>query len=220
MPENILDRDGIQEGAYGEILANSGELLFRGRIKAVEENGLTLAPAGESALPAAPNGSVVRLRCQMKNGQVALYTGELTLGSRIFWKIRNLAGGPIENRREFFRQPVATEAYAMVMDHSDGSADGVGVPVNCTIQDISGGGIRLRCDSSVQVGDHLMVADVLLLEDQEPFYLGCKVLRIIESEGGQSYGCQFEGLSEEEQTRLINEVYALQRQDLNREKRK
>ena len=40
MPENILDRDGIQEGAYGEILANSGELLFRGRIKAVEENGV------------------------------------------------------------------------------------------------------------------------------------------------------------------------------------
>ena len=216
MEQNILTRDGFQTGMSIEVLSDAGKPLFVGRIKALETGFVTLVDANNAPLPPAADSSAsVQLRSQMPNSRMALYRGNRCIGTRFFWKIDQLEGGPVQNRREFYRQPVSVEGFAMLFSRGDGTEDVSEEPAMCTILDISGGGLRMRCEKVFQVGDHLLVMEVLLQEGQEPFNFGCEVRRVEENSGIHVYGCQLEGLSEDEQARLVNTIHLLQRKTLN-----
>jgi len=212
MEENILLRDGFEPDMTLEVLTDTNTPLFVGRITAIEADGsVTVKGDGGSRLPPGKEGTKVRLRAQRPNAMPAIYSGMITLGSFIFWKIKLLEGGVIRNRRAFYRQTVDEEAFVMLFARADGSEDVSGVPAMCDILDISGGGLRMRCGEKFQIGDRLLVMEVNLLG--ENFDFGCQVCRVEEVEDTFGYGCQFEGISDQDQSRLINVINQLQRRN-------
>jgi len=218
MEENHLIRDGFQPGMNMEVLSDEGKIIFVGRIKAIDENSVTLVSADGTALPASPGNKPVRLSGKTSSSRTAVYDATLRLGSRIFWKIGQPHGGPIQNKREFYRQPVSVEAYVILMRKKGETRDKPGLPSECVIQDVSGGGIRIGCGELFEEGDHLLVMDATLVEGQDPFDFSCEIRRA-ETDGEEKhYGCQFEALNEQEQARLISALFLLQKKDRNRQK--
>ena len=82
----------------------------------------------------------------------------------------------------------------------------------CKLLNISVGGARVRSEYQYHEGDKFLLK-VRLLEDRPESAMFCQVLRVIAKENEQfEYGCQFLELTEEDQEKIMQNIFAAQRQ--------
>ena len=77
---------------------------------------------------------------------------------------------------------------------------------------ISVGGARLISEYQYHEGDKFLLR-VKLIDDRPESVMYCQVLRAVEQEEGQfEYGCQFLELTEDDQERIIQNIFEAQSQ--------
>ena len=82
----------------------------------------------------------------------------------------------------------------------------------CVMLNISVGGACVSSEYKYHEGDKFLLK-VKLLEDRPESVMFCQVLRIVEkSEQRFEYGCRFLELTEEDQEKIIQNIFAAQRQ--------
>ena len=73
------------------------------------------------------------------------------------------------------------------------------------------GGAGIRTEDEFHEGDKFLLK-VKLLEDRPPSVMYCQVLRIIKNdEDACEYGCQFLEVTEEDQEKIIQNIFEAQR---------
>ena len=86
--------------------------------------------------------------------------------------------------------------------------------MSCKLLDVSGGGVLLASSQAVyERGDQIYVSDAELLPDEKPFSFLCEVKRVEKARFNHIFGCEFIGLEEKEQDRLVRAVFRLQLED-------
>ena len=81
----------------------------------------------------------------------------------------------------------------------------------CKLLNISVGGAGIGSEYQYQMGDKFLLK-VKLLEDRPVSAMYCQVLRVIEKENAPfEYGCQFLELTEEDQEKITQNIFAAQR---------
>lgn len=130
-------------------------------------------------------------------------------------------------KRKFYRQTMGAPAMVMCVNQIFGSTaeqkDAQAIEaVECRIMDISGGGVRLQSkkDVAFQVGDWLLFSTENPLEKGPNLNYTCRVQRVNELSKAYEYGCEFQGLTEEEREPLLRLVMALQQKELRTRRRR
>ena len=116
----------------------------------------------------------------------------------------------VGNDRAFFRLETNLDATATMFS---------GLELGekpCRLLNISVGGASIRSECRYHQGDKFLLK-VKLLEDRPVSAIFSQVVRIIEKEGGKfEYGCQFLELTEEDQEKITQNIFAVQRQKRSR----
>lgn len=221
VPEKAAAAPGGQEGPKGvpelssgirvEVLTMENHLLFVGRLKVLGGNVLELRRDTGDPLPQALYNSKVKLRGFQKNSQPFCMNGTVGKSSRDFWQVENLEILQNRENRSFFRQNTELDARVMPSGHYRGAGR---EQTECKVLDISAGGARVLSRNVYVEGDRFQL-EAELLPDERPFSVVCRVLRVTPKKGFKyEYGCRFEGLSEQEQQRLLRAVFTIQRKIL------
>lgn len=121
------------------------------------------------------------------------------------WQVTALSIKKVNNDRAFFR--LDTDIEATITTFS-----GLGAGERpCRLLNISVGGARIRTEYEYHEQDKFLLK-VKLIEDRPHSVMYCQVLRIIEkNENGFEYGCQFLELTEEDQEKIIQNIFEAQR---------
>ena len=147
-----------------------------------------------------------RIRGYSDRERKAVYMeGVITPGPRHIWQVEELTLIKIENARAFFRLDTNLDATATVF----GGLSAGERP--CKLLNISVGGAGIGSEYQYQMGDKFLLK-VKLLEDRPVSAMYCQVLRVIEKENAPfEYGCQFLELTEEDQEKITQNIFAAQR---------
>lgn len=201
----------LSSGLRVEVLTMSNHLLFVGRLKVLEVGVLEVRRDTGDPLPQALYNSEVKLRGYQKNAQPFCLKGTVGKSSRDFWQVEHLEVIQSRENRSFFRQDTDLDGRMWPGGHHRGPGDEMSA---CRVLDVSAGGARILSRDVYTVGDCFRL-EVELLPDERPFSMVCRVLRATPKNNLKyEYGCQFEGLSEAEQQRLLRAVFTIQRRIL------
>ena len=153
----------------------------------------------------------VRIRGYSDHERKAVYMeGLITPGDKRIWNVEDLKVAHIGNDRAFFR--LDTDIEAVVTTFGGFSAG----EETCRMLNISVGGARILSEQKYNEGDKFLLK-VKLLEDRPMSVMFCEVLRIIEREDSKyEYGCRFLELNGEDQEKITQNIFAVQRQKRNR----
>lgn len=202
----------IENGMIFDAVMSDEQVLFSGKVDEYDGDTLYLLDPDGGDVPPISFGSEVKLRCELPDERIAVYHGTI-LGSRSnMWKVGELCDWYGWNRRNFYRQPIAVEAKVLRLKRANpASYRELDMKVSCKLLDISGGGLLLACSKAVfEVGDQIQVSDIKVLPNEKPFLVLCSVKRIEKARFNNIFGCQFIGLDEKEQDRLVRAVFRLQ----------
>ena len=116
----------------------------------------------------------------------------------------------VGNDRAFFRLETNLEATATTFS-------GLGMGERpCKLLNISVGGASISSEHRYHEGDKFLLK-VRLLEDRPESAMFAQVVRVIEKDGGRfEYGCRFIELTEPDQERITQNIFAVQRQKRKR----
>ena len=192
----------------GEVTSRDGQVLFVGKLIHPQETTAELYPYSESEPPGSEAPIPVRIRGYHDNGRKAVYMeGVIALQPEQYWKAEELKVVKVVNDRAFFRVDVNVAATATTF------GDEGAVVQPCKLVNISVGGACVACSRRYWEGDRFQL-NVQLQEDQEPSIILCEVLRILEkadSSYSYTYGCCFREMSETEEGKIAQSIFAIQR---------
>ena len=196
----------LYSGMRVEVTTAEGQLLFvakllglRGSQGELHQYSQTEAAQAEGPLP-------VRIRGYSDHERKAVYLeGVISPLPNKVWQVEELTLIKIENARAFFRLDTNLDATATVF----GGLSAGERP--CKLLNISVGGAGIGSEYQYQMGDKFLLK-VKLLEDRPVSAMYCQVLRVIEKENAPfEYGCQFLELTEEDQEKITQNIFAAQR---------
>ncbi len=190
-----------------EVSSMDGQLLFMARLTILLRGRAELRQLSPSSLGEDVESLPVRIRGYQKSAdQAVCLEGAISPQPvRYVWAVENLRLMQVGNDRAFFR--LNTNVNARVVP-SEGPEAGEEKP--CRLLNISVGGARIRSDFAWQEGDKFTLK-VQLLEDREISDLSCRILRVVKNTPPYEYGCQFLNLSEADQDRITENIFAAQR---------
>ncbi len=209
-PPEPVEKQDIPElytGMKVEVLSPHNNLLFVGVLN-IHDGILEVHPENDGLLPLADYQQAIKLRGFQKNSQAFTLNGSVGQSSAEFWRIENLKFLQSKDSRAFFRQNANVKAEILPKTHYKGQEK-----MPCKILDISAGGARVLGSPGFQDGD-LFILEVSLISEDESFSMTCQVRHAAEVGRDMEYGCQFVGLPEKEQERLLQTIFALQRKIL------
>ena len=151
-------------------------------------------------------GLHVRIRGYSDRERKAVYLeGRITPQPKHIWQVEELTVARIGNDRAFFRLDTDLDATATMFS---------GLLMGerpCKMLNISVGGACIRSENRYHEGDKFLLK-VRLLEDRPESAMFCQVLRVIEKEGQPNeYGCRFLELAEDDQDKILENIFAAQR---------
>ena len=136
--------------------------------------------------------------------------GVITPKPQNIWSVAELNVCKVGNDRAFFRLETNLEASATMF---------TGLEMGekpCRLLNISVGGARITSERRYHEGDKFLLK-VKLLEDRPESAMYSQVVRVLEREDGKTeYGCRFLELTEEDQERITQNIFAAQRQKMGR----
>lgn len=202
---------GISPGMRVEVTADDGSLLFVAKLMGPHGGRAELHQYSEMEAPPDGEAHHVRIRGYNDHDRKAVYMeGTITPMPRHIWAVDNLTVVRLGNDRAFFRLDTDLEASAtMFSGLSMGERP-------CRMLNISVGGACIASEHRYHEGDKFLLK-VKLLEDRPESVMFCQVLRVTQRDKAPSeYGCQFLELTEEDQEKIIQNIFAVQRQKRKR----
>lgn len=209
--------DGFPELRTGmriEVLTPTQVPLFTGRVRILSASVLEIrAEQPGSFLPRAVYGQPVVLQGFLEDGAPFTLHGSVGPNGPDFWRIERLRLPQDGQHRGYFRQQSGIEGQVSP------AAAFQGQKYPCKVLDISGSGARVVTNALFRPESFFRL-NFTLPPGESPFSILCLVKRVhtLSRPGSQGkqfeYGCQFTKLSAEEQERLVQAVFALQRKTL------
>ncbi|MCI8360493.1 MAG: PilZ domain-containing protein [Clostridiales bacterium] len=205
----------LRSGMTVEVLTRDNQVVFLARVVEMHDKSVKLTSVSGDDVPQVFYNAEIKLRSFLSDMKTVLFEGVVRGSSENFWIIEELKG-QVRQGRAFYRQSVSTKAHVSCVNGiyapNRKRADG-GKIAACDILDISGGGVRVSCKEKFEEGDWLFIMDANFAPVKDQFSFTCRVLRVEFKRNMYIYGCQFEGLSQKEQDRLIEAIFVLQREE-------
>ena len=191
--------------------APDGRLLFVAQLRNLRENGAELYLYSESALPPDSEPLPACIRGYNDHNRKAVYMeGVISPMPQNIWKVEELAVRRVGNDRAFFRLETNLDATAtMFSGLSMGERP-------CKLLNISVGGACITSETPYHEGDKFLLK-VKLLADRPESVIYSEVMRIIHKGRDKvEYGCRFLELTEEDETKITQNIFTVQRQQRSR----
>ena len=198
---------GTYSGMRTEVTDFDGRVLFVAKLMDLKKNTAQLYQYSESMLSPEDAPVRVRIRGYNDNEKKAVYMeGVITPRPDHVWQVDELIVTKLTNERAFFRLNTDLDATLTAFN---------GVQTEertCKLLNISVGGALIGSEDRYRRGSKFMLK-VKLLEERPPSVMLCQVLRVTEKEESQfEYGCQFLGMSEDEQKKITQNIFEAQGQ--------
>lgn len=200
------------------VLTKDNQFLFVGRITHYdpETDMIRLVDYERRQIPrnSAPEGSVVKLfiRLTQNKGELILIEGKVVKSMSLFLMIQAVQAVIKEEARDNYRQNIMRPAALSKVNEEPRE-------VPCTILNVSATGIALQSPGLFQIGDILELTRQRFRVRGPEHTVKCKVVRMRGlAEGGYFYGCQFVELTQEEENRLYQDMFALQAAEMYKQR--
>lgn len=206
-PEEDLE---LYSGMRVEVTTFEGQLLFVAKLLGLNGNRAQLHLYSEAALSPESEPLRTRIRGYSDHERKAVYMeGTIVPTDKSIWPVEELTLCKISNDRAFFRLSTNLDASAtMFSGLSMGEKP-------CKLLNISVGGASISSACRYHMGDKFLLK-VKLLEDRPISAIFSQVVRITEKDDGKfEYGCQFLELTEEDQEKITQNIFTVQRQKRN-----
>lgn len=208
---------GLRPGMAVEVMNAENRPLRVTRVESCNGGAVILRDAKGDSLPRVVYNQVVKLRF-FRDGDSSMLEGKVCGSTEQIWKIDRMEQKFAREQRAFFRQQISTSVLCKCHRRtSRGTVSREG----CfgRVLDVSAGGLMLLSTEHYAPGDRLAVVDVELTKAMAPFSFYCQVRRASpRRDGTVCYGCQFESLHPKEQDRLLQAIFAIQREEIRRQK--
>ena len=201
----------IYSGMRVEVTAPDGRLLFVAQLRNLREKGAELYLYSESALPPDSEPLPACIRGYNDHNRKAVYMeGVISPMPQNIWKVEELVVRRVGNDRAFFRLDTNLDATAtMFSGLSMGERP-------CKLLNISVGGACITSETPYHEGDKFLLK-VKLLADRPESVIYSEVMRIIHKDKDKvEYGCRFLELTEEDETKIPQNIFTVQRQQRSR----
>lgn len=209
-------------GRTVEVLTMENKLTFMGKISEFDGKVMCVEDASGRDTPSVLYNSKIKLRVFKSGGIPVVVYGFICGSSESFWKLDRLESCDVSEKREHFRHGIFTGAKLFRTDgvNAAGVPRTVGAPIKCEVEDVSAGGVLIKCRESFQEGEVLLLSELVIAQDMSPFTFACVVRRRRSppEELDFLYGCQFEGMNPKEEDRLLKAILIDQRNNLRRER--
>lgn len=194
-----------------EVTSLDGQLLFVARFMYPEGTTASLYQTSESALSSDTKPVKAHIRGYHSESKKAIYMeGIVSPRGAPIWRVENLSVDHMGNDRSFFRLDLNINASITKFGGQD-----AGDEFPCKLLNISVGGARIAATQRFYEGDRLLL-HVRLPEAASNSVVFCRVLRIIERKDNLfEYGCQFLELTEADEDKITQSIFALQRKMRN-----
>lgn len=197
----------VYPGMRVEVSTAGGSILFGGKMtyrQGTQADVAQYAQFGplpeDSSFPAQIRGYNDRTR------KAVLMEGVITAQPKHVWAVTELKIIRSGNERAFFRLDTDLDATISVL----GRGFSVGEHP-CKMLNISIGGACVRTDLQQHEGDKLLLR-VQLMEDRDISLMFCEIVRVTDNgDGTFSYGCRFLELTENDEARITQNIFAAQR---------
>ena len=195
-PSPAVEEDGddleVYSGMRVEVTTMEGSLLFVAKLQGLRGSKAELHQYSETEREVT-EPLPVKIRGYSDHARKAVYMeGVIAPASRHVWDVTELTVSRVSNDRAFFRLDTNLDATAML--------------------NISVGGAYIVSTYRYHENDKFLLK-VRLIEDQPESALFCRVLRAVEKENQKfEYGCQFIEITEADQEKIIQNIFATQRQ--------
>ena len=200
------------------VLTKDNQFLFVGRITHYdpETDMIRLVDYERRQIlrNSAPEGSVVKLfiRLTQNKGELILIEGKVVKSMSLFLMIQAVQAVIKEEARDNYRQNIMRPAALSKVNEEPRE-------VPCTILNVSATGIALLSPGLFQIGDILELTRQRFRVRGPEHTVKCKVVRMRGlTEGGYFYGCQFVELTQEEENRLYQDMFALQAAEMYKQR--
>lgn len=208
---------GLRPGMAVEVMNTDNRPMRVTRVESCRNDAVFLRDAKGDTLPRVVYNQAVKLRF-FRDGDSSMLEGKVSGSTEQLWKIDRLEQKFAQEQRAFFRQQITTSVLCKCHRRNSRGAvsrDGYFGKV----MDVSAGGLLLISSEHYAPGDRLAVVGVELTKTTAPFDFYCQVRRASPPKDGMiRYGCQFESLHPKEQDRLLQAIFAMQREEIRRQK--
>ena len=210
--KNAAEEREIYSGMRVEVTDQSDNMLFVAKLQGLRGDQAELHQYSESAIDREEEEPLpVKIRGYNDHNRKAVYMeGVITPKPQNIWSVAELNVCKVGNDRAFFRLETNLEASATMF---------TGLEMGekpCRLLNISVGGARITSERRCHEGDKFLLK-VKLLEDRPESAMYSQVVRVLEREDGKTeYGCRFLELTEEDQERITQNIFAAQRQKMGR----
>lgn len=210
--KNAAEEREIYSGMRVEVTDQSDNMLFVAKLQGLRGDQAELHQYSESAIDREEEEPLpVKIRGYNDHNRKAVYMeGVITPKPQNIWSVAELNVYKVGNDRAFFRLETNLEASATMF---------TGLEMGekpCRLLNISVGGARITSERRYHEGDKFLLK-VKLLEDRPESAMYSQVVRVLEREDGKTeYGCRFLELTEEDQERITQNIFAAQRQKMGR----
>lgn len=202
-------------GMVAEVMSPDNRLIFVGRVDKIQNGGVYIREANDDDLPMALVNRPVKVRFYREEDNIVLHA-KVAGSSMKIWKIDQLESAFAREKRGFFRQSISVDVEA----HCGRCSSQSWQPEKlfpCQVLDISAGGMLISCGTGFSEGDRLVVTGVSLVPGTLPFKFNCVIRRAGEwKKSVIRYGCQFDSLSPRDQDRLLQAIFAIQREEIKK----
>lgn len=194
-------------GMRVEVTAFDGRLLFVAKLLGLHGKQAELHQYSEAGIALPEEPIHVRIRGYSDRDRKAVYMeGNISPKPNSIWQVEELTLVQVGNDRAFFRLDTNLDASVTMFSGLQSGEK------PCRLLNISVGGAFISSQFQYHRDDKFMLK-VKLLEDRPESVMFCQVLRVIEKEGANTeYGCQFLELTEADQEKITQNIFAAQRQ--------
>lgn len=197
----------VYAGMRVEVSTMNGIILFGGKMtyrQGTQADVAQYAQFGpmpeENSFPAQIRGYNERTR------KAVLMEGVITAQPKHVWAVTELKVVRSGNERAFFRLDTDLDATISIL----GRGFSVGEHP-CKMLNISIGGACVRTDLQLHESDKLLLR-VQLMEERDISLMFCQIVRVTDNgDGTFSYGCRFLELTENDEARITQNIFAAQR---------
>ena len=191
-------------GMRVEVLREDDTLLFIARLKVIREGLGELERLSDVQAEISDNIFPARLRgFLVPQNQTVILSGTLVRsgGQNRYWMVVDLRITKLDIGRLHRRQGASVRGE--VAEAEEGASE------ECTVGNISAGGLSIQCPQRFALGDKLWVR-VILKKPWDKRRLPCLIRRVSERGNGDfDYGCQFVDLDAGQERQVIKSIIEL-----------
>lgn len=206
-PSNAETMPEVYEGMRVEVSTINGSILFGGRMRGLRGEHATIYQYAQFGQIPEEDKINVQIRGYNDHTRMAIHMeGAITPQPQHIWSVEELKIIRAGNERAFFRLETNQDAVMSVL------ARGFSVGEHpCKMLNISIGGVCVRTDLRQHEDDKFLLK-VQLMEERDVSLMFCQVVRVTDNgDGTFSYGCRFLELTENDETRITQNIFAAQR---------